>query len=121
MIRLPDVVVRPDDFWMPISKPIKPMKRGARWDCTPAKEARLDRDAGFTPASIRTMLKEWWLSVPHGANTPNWDLRTGPFVVDDPGPLRTKQVGYRKLKQQIAERRRVEDRRVEEGGDPHVQ
>lgn len=71
MVGVPDVVVRPSDFWMPAGKPVK---RGTRWDDGPAKEARLDRDPGFMPERMRTMLKDWWLAVPRGANTPNWDL-----------------------------------------------
>ena len=71
LVGLPDVVVRPSDFWMPVGKP---MKQGAGWDDTQTKEARLDRDSGFIPDRTRMMLKEWWLSVRRGANTPNWDV-----------------------------------------------
>ena len=71
LVGLPDVVVRSSDFWMPAGKPVS---RAAGWDDTQAKEARVDRDSGFVPNRTRIMLKEWWLSVGRGANTPNWDL-----------------------------------------------
>lgn len=47
LVGLPDVLVSPDDHWMPTGRPAK---RGAGWDVTPAREARLDRDSGFVPA-----------------------------------------------------------------------
>ena len=84
LINLPDVVIRPDDIWMPVGKP---SMRGSRWDDTPAKEARLDRDTGFIPDRGRIALKEWWLSVPRGANTPNWDLASTCTVEDRQGLL----------------------------------
>lgn len=71
LVGVPDVVVRPDDHWMPKGRPTR---RGAGWDATPAREARLDRDSGFVSDSARRALKDWWLAVARGANTPTWDL-----------------------------------------------
>lgn len=71
LVALPDAVVGAEDFWMPVGKPVKV---GSRWDDGPAREARVDRDAGFLPAKVRAPLKDWWLAVQRGANTPNWDL-----------------------------------------------
>jgi hypothetical protein len=37
-------------------------------------EARLDRSPRFLGAAQRKLLTDWWLAVPRGANTPNWDI-----------------------------------------------
>ena len=67
----PGVEVSPDDLWMPRGKPVR---AGDGWDTSPADEARLDRDRGFVPGGVRGQLRDWWLAVQRGANTPNWDL-----------------------------------------------
>ena len=61
----------PNDFWMPRDKPVK---TGNGWDKTPAAEARLDRDRRFVAPGARHGLRDWWLEVVRGANTPNWDV-----------------------------------------------
>lgn len=71
LIELPDTVVNPADFWMPSGKPVA---RPSGWDDTLVREARLDHVARLLPATIRLVLKDWWLAVARGANTPNWDL-----------------------------------------------
>ena len=93
LVDLPDVTVRPEDLWMPVGKPVK---QGSRWDDTCAKEARLDRDAGFISDRARAMLKEWWLSVPRGANTPNWDLASTCAVEDRQGLLLVEAKAHEK-------------------------
>jgi hypothetical protein len=50
-----------DDHWMP---------RGL----LEPKEAKLGDCPQFLPANLRTKLTEWWLKVPTGVNTPNWNL-----------------------------------------------
>lgn len=67
----PLVVISSRDYWMPRGKPLR---AGSLWDTSPADEPRLDRDAGFVPAEVRGQLRDWWLAVKRGANTPNWDL-----------------------------------------------
>ena len=67
----PLVGISSRDFWMPRGKPLR---RRSLWDTSPADEPRLDRDAGFVPADVRGQLRDWWLAVKRGANTPNWDL-----------------------------------------------
>ena len=67
----PLVEVFVHDLWMPRGKPVK---EGNRWDPSPADEPRLDRDSGFVPAWVQGQLRDWWLAVKRGANTPNWDL-----------------------------------------------
>ena len=52
----------------------KPLRRGNLWDTSPADEPRLDRDSGFLSPGDRARLRDWWLAVKRGANTPNWDL-----------------------------------------------
>ena len=67
----PLVEVSNRDFWMPRGKP---HREGNLWDTSPADEPRLDRDGGFVPPGVRDQLRDWWLAVKRGANTPNWDL-----------------------------------------------
>ena len=38
------------------------------------EEARLDRATRLFPKQDRDELRDWWLEVPRGANTPNWDI-----------------------------------------------
>ena len=71
LVGLPEVVVTESDFWMPRGKPVW---TNGQWDRKPAAEARLDRDADFLAPELRQWLQHWWLAVPKGANTPNWDL-----------------------------------------------
>ena len=73
LVGLPDVVVSVNDFWMPCGKPVWTSKG---WNKRPAAEARLDRNVGFLPPQARQQLRDWWLKVVRGANTPNWDLAT---------------------------------------------
>lgn len=65
------VEVSSEDFWMPRGKPIRDANG---WDTSPADECRLDRDRGFVAVGDRIRLRDWWLAVKRGANTPNWDL-----------------------------------------------
>ena len=71
LVDLSDVVVSPNECWMPRGKPVWTDKG---WDKKPATETRLDRETGFVAPEIRQQLLEWWLEVVRGANTPNWDL-----------------------------------------------
>ena len=73
LVGLPEVAVSPNDFWMPRGKPIK---TGKGWDKEPVAEARLDRSAEFVAPEVRRKLRDWWLEIVRGANTPNWDLAT---------------------------------------------
>ena len=38
------------------------------------EEARLNRASKLLPKRDRDELRDWWLAVPGGANTPNWDI-----------------------------------------------
>ena len=67
----PSVEVSSHDLWMPHGKPFR---KGNLWDTSPADEPRLDRDCGFVAPGVRNQLRDWWLAVKRGANTPNWDL-----------------------------------------------
>ena len=71
LIGNPLVEVSRHDFWMPYGKPLR---EGSHWDITPADEPRLDRDCGFLAPGDQAQLRDWWLAVKGGANTPNWDL-----------------------------------------------
>ncbi|HUW11848.1 MAG TPA: hypothetical protein VM537_19130 [Anaerolineae bacterium] len=53
--------VMPDRVWRP---------RG--FECL--GEAKLAETPGFLSAAHRKQVKCWWLKVPRGANTPNWDI-----------------------------------------------
>ena len=73
-----DVIIGGRDRWMPRGKPVQ--KEDNSWDKTPAREARLDSltalfasDAGCRK-ELGDQLRQWWLAVPRGANTPNWDI-----------------------------------------------
>ena len=73
-----DVIIGGGDRWMPCGKPVQGEDNS--WDRIPAREARLD---GLTPLftpdercrrELGDRLRKWWLAVPKGANTPNWDI-----------------------------------------------
>ena len=72
LVDLPDVSVSPDDVWMPCGKPL--LLPNGSWNRKPAEEARLDKADKLLPPEIRQELASWWLAVPKGANTPNWDI-----------------------------------------------
>lgn len=38
------------------------------------REAKLGEEASLLPSTMRDELISWWLAVPKGANTPNWDI-----------------------------------------------
>ena len=73
-----DVIIGGGDRWMPFGKPVQ--REDDSWDETPAREARLGGlTALFAPdercrRELGDQLRKWWLSVPRGANTPNWDI-----------------------------------------------
>ena len=71
LVNDPLVEVSSQDIWMPRGKPLR---EANSWDTSPADECRLDRDRGFVPLEDRNRLRDWWLAVERGANTPNWDL-----------------------------------------------
>ena len=54
LVGVPDVAVSANDFWMPSGKPVR---IGTGWNKEPAKEARLDRDAGFVPIAARQAIR----------------------------------------------------------------
>ena len=53
--------VSADDLWMPEG-------------FSQIEEARLNRASKLLPKRDRDKLRDWWLEVPRGANTPNWDI-----------------------------------------------
>ena len=71
LVRLPNVAVSANGFWMPRGKPVRTTQG---WDKRPGVEALLDRDVRFLPPEVQRQLRDWWLKVVRGANTPNWDL-----------------------------------------------
>jgi hypothetical protein len=50
-------------------------------------EAKLDRAPELLPPELRGVLKHWWLAVPKGANTPNWDIAATCTIGDREGLL----------------------------------
>jgi len=68
----PDVLISPDDVWMP---------RGKR----AVREARLEKE--LTPPAVREQLLDWWLVHRRGANTPNWDIASTCRISGRPGLL----------------------------------
>ena len=73
-----DVIIGGGDKWMPFGKPVQ--REDDSWDETAAREARLGGlTALFAPdercrRELGDQLRKWWLAVPRGANTPNWDI-----------------------------------------------
>ena len=72
LVNLPDVIVSPEDKWMPRGKPTL-LAKGS-WDKSPAKEVKLGDPNELLPEDVRQELKNWWLAVTERANTPNWDI-----------------------------------------------
>jgi hypothetical protein len=72
LVGLPDIYVEPKDFWMPKGLPV--LKATGEWDVTPMEEAKLGESRGFLSNDQRKEVTSWWLAVPGGANTPNWDI-----------------------------------------------
>ena len=73
-----DVIIGGGDRWMPRGKPVQ--SEDNSWDRTPTHEAKLDgltalfaRDT-MARRKLGDQLRNWWLAVPRGANTPNWDI-----------------------------------------------
>ena len=64
--------VGPHDHWMPGGF-LEP------------DEAKLGECPHFLPVGLPQKLTDWWLKVPEGANTPNWDLVSTCKVGDEPG------------------------------------
>jgi len=46
------------------------------------REAKLGETAALLPAEMRDALVSWWLAVPRGANTPNWDIASTCTLTD---------------------------------------
>ena len=87
LVDLPDVVVSPDDKWMPHGKPVR---GNGSWDKTPAREVELDKSNDLVCREIRLQLETWWLAVPGGrreARTPNWDIAARCRIRGEPGLL----------------------------------
>ena len=85
LVGLPDVVISPDDKWMPCGKPLK--KEDGSWDKEPSNEVILSKPNHLVSPSIRQQLKTWWLAVPKGANAPNWDIASTCEIKGESGLL----------------------------------
>lgn len=85
LINLPDVIILPENQWMPYGLPVQ--KPDNSWDLRPAKEIDLVHDVGLIQDSIRLALKKWWLAVNARARTPNWDFAAQCLVNGKPGLL----------------------------------
>ena len=89
LVGLPDVMVCPDDRWMPCGKPI--LLEGGFWDKTPAEEAQLGnpKKANYLlPSEKSQNLTDWWLAVHKGSMTmPNWDIASTCTIRRKPGLL----------------------------------
>ena len=84
-VDLPDVVVSHNDNWMPYGKPVK--REGGSWDKKAADEAKLDKADKLLAPETQRELRDWWLAVPRGANTPNWDIASTCTIMGKPGLL----------------------------------
>ena len=91
MVNLPDVAVSPDDRWQPHGKPAP--KNGS-WDPTPSSEVDLARPNDLVSLNVTRQLRAWWLEVPRGAWTPNWDLTATCTIRGRPGLLLVEAKAY---------------------------
>lgn len=85
VISYPEVVIHAHDNWMPYGKP--KLGPDAHWDCTPTLEAKLDKSDRLLSLEYQQEVRQWWLEVPHNANTPNWDIASTCTVGGRPGLL----------------------------------
>ena len=91
IVNLPDVVVSPDDKWMPCGKPV--LRENGLWDMDPAKEVRLSDPNCLVSCAVQQQLKNWWLV--HGGNTPNWDIASTCTIKSEPGLLLVEAKAHR--------------------------
>ena len=89
LVGRPEVVVSPNDQWMPYGKPV--MREDHSWDTTPADEAQLGNpkkpNGLLTPETHETLTK-WWLAVRQGKmTTPTWDIASTCTIMGKPGLL----------------------------------
>lgn len=85
IIGLPGVRVEAKHFWMPQGLPA--LKANDAWDMTPIAEAKLGESEEFLPKEQRNEITNWWLAVPEGANTPNWDIASTCTIGEKDGLL----------------------------------
>jgi hypothetical protein len=89
LVDLPDVVVSPDDKWMPCGKPLK--REDGKWDTKPTDEAQFGNPKKRTTLlqpEIHRKLTDWRLAVHQGImTTPNWDITSTCTVRGEPGLL----------------------------------
>jgi hypothetical protein len=72
LVGLPGVEVQAGNYWMPQGLPVLKVVGG--WDMSPIEEAKLAESEGFLSDVQRREVTDWWLAVPDGPNTPNWDI-----------------------------------------------
>ncbi len=73
LVDLAEVVVSPDDKWMPYGKPVR--QQDGEWDDEPAGEASLDKSNDLLSPANQQQLGNWWLAEnPGNRKTPNWDI-----------------------------------------------
>ena len=87
IVNIPDVVVSPNDRWMPYGKPVR---SDGSWDKTPAQEVELDKSNELVCREVQLQLRRWWLAVlgrGKGAKTPNWDIASTCTIMGKPGLL----------------------------------
>jgi hypothetical protein len=72
LVKLPDVHIGANDFWMPLGLPVR--KLDGNWDTGVTEEAKLGESKGFLSEEQREEVTSWWLAVRKRANTPNWDI-----------------------------------------------
>jgi hypothetical protein len=59
------------------------------------QEAKLEQAQRLIPSEeVRMALRRWWLTVPEGANTPNWDIASTCKVSGCPGLLLIEAKAY---------------------------
>ena len=87
LVNFPNVVVGPNDEWMPYGKPV--WRQNGSWDKSPVKEAKLGKpnNNALVCRDVHQQLQTWWLGNTGGANTPNWDIASTCRIEGKPGLL----------------------------------
>ena len=96
LVNFPDVVVSPNDRWLPYGKPLK--RTDGEWDKEPANEAQIGnprKPNNLVQPEIHRALTDWWLAVRRGSmTTPCWDIASTCTIQGKSGLLLVEAKAY---------------------------
>lgn len=87
------VTIDDDDRWAPRGPPVQ--RPDGAWSLGPTSEAMLPLAEDLLPVAVCKELERWWLAVPQGARTPNWDVASTCAVDGRPGLLLIEAKAHR--------------------------